>query len=234
MISKDSNPAVNAPRLWVDEARNRIVSWSGDGPTHDGARNRSLWDLAPDGSGGGSWTRGKQSGGIFRNAGGLSTTCGGRGYLVGGWFGEKTDDRATRGAGYTSTPGLVTYDLATGEWANETVPKEFYPNRRDGQAQCLPFGGPQGSGLPLFLGGADFTPTQPYEQNLLSLDRVTIYDPARKAWYEQRTTGGPPERRRLFCSAGQVSSGKNLSTYEMLVCPYEPYPSFANRRLTLK
>lgn len=215
-------PTVKFFTLWVDEARNQIFSWGGDGPIGSdlkgpdllGARNHTLWRLAPDGRGNGNWGSSSPNNpavfdNIWRNAGGYSTVCGGRGYYMGGVANPSTDVRVKIGV---STPGLLTYDLTTNNWTNDTIPQSLGA-RRDGNGHCLPFGGDRG--MLLFLGGISAAPADPHSFEWVDMTRMTIYDPESKVWFEQPTTSTEvPPKRRFFCSAGV--KGQN-GTYEIII-----------------
>ena len=214
-MAQHPNPQLKNFALWTDPATKTLVSWGGEGPygNTSGARNKTVWTFTPDGGGGGgggAWaTRGPANPETFlavsRNTQGAQAVCRGKGYYVGGWAGPATDANVRRN---TPTPGMVVYDLAAGSWANETAPPVMM-TLQEGEAHCVPFGG---GGVLAVLGGIYSSPTDYVATRQVSMNEVHIYDPGKREWYTQPTTGDIPDQRVFFCSAGV--QGKN-GTYEM-------------------
>jgi len=211
-ISQHPNPSLKNFALWTDPATKTLVSWGGDGPYGNvsGARNKTAWVFKPDGSGGGAWTtRGPANPeaflGVTRNTQGAQAVCRGKGYYLGGWAGPATDSNLRR---IVPTPGMLVYDLASGGWTNETAPAVMQ-TIQEGEALCAPFGG---GGVLAVVGGLYSSPTDYLAVRQVAMNEVNIYDPDKKEWHTQATTGDIPDQRSWFCAAGV--QGKN-GTYEM-------------------
>jgi hypothetical protein len=210
---KNPGPTLKNFALWSDPATGALYSWGGEGPygNQNGARNKTLWQFTPDGAGGGAWaTKGPANPDAFldirRNTRGAAAVCAGKGYYLGGAAGPATDADARR---LMATPGLLSYDLATGAWRNETAP-DMAQTTQAGEALCAPFGG--GGGVLVFVGGIYTAVDDTTAQRQLAMDRITVYNPATSEWLSQKATGEIPDQRSWHCAAGVA--GPN-GTYEM-------------------
>ena len=200
--------------LWADHKSNSVYSWGGDAPYPDtiakGADNKNLWAFTPDGKGGGSWASRAANNpavflGIRRGAYGISASCNGVGFVLGGRANPYTDSSLRS---EISMPGLIMYNMGSGNWENRTATGN-YETAMAGEAMCLPFGP---NGLVMFLGGAFSSLTDPYQLSPINFNNVTFYDPVANIWYSQTTTGSQPDQRQYFCSTGVA--GPN-GTFEM-------------------
>ncbi|MCJ1469011.1 hypothetical protein MMC07_007643 [Pseudocyphellaria aurata] len=87
----------------------------------------------------------------------------------------------------------------------------FNGTAEKGAMQYVPSFGPDG--LFVVLGGDDaWFPTE--NLILTGLDRISIFDPSTKQWFNQTTTGNIPMPRKEFCLAGIES---NNGTYEIFM-----------------
>ncbi|EHA55848.1 hypothetical protein MGG_12441 [Pyricularia oryzae 70-15] len=228
--------------LWTDDQANpkKMYRWGGEGPQmkiFEEARNPRLGLFSPDGNGGGSWATEDlpKPRMIARVTGASSTSCNGVGFSLGGWGNPGTDRDIFRGN--VPVPGLITYDMSSGSWANESaLPFSTYGTHAWGSAVCLPSlgsssgGGGNGSsvsgrpgGLVFFLGGdvtgptfaADASDANPESalrtdgDRSLTFDKIAFYDQGAKKWHSQTATGDLPPPRRRFCAVAASSAGSH-------------------------
>jgi hypothetical protein len=194
--------------LWPNPKDDEIVLWGGaDVASNDvGARDRKLWKLKPDGSGGGSWTSEDGPSDIRRTTRAGYAACGGTGYALGGRGNDKSDKAAFEG-GAVAVPGLATYDFEDGTWQNHSttdVTKDGTWAR--GEALCVEM--PDRSPKLLVLGGAHGTE----EGDTNDFVYVHYWDPEKEKWFKQETSGTRPSPRVESCSVGVP--GPN-GTYDM-------------------
>jgi hypothetical protein len=134
-------------------------------------------------------------------------TCGGKGYLLGGWGTNSTDQEAFDSEKGVSVPGLITYDFEDKIWRNES--KNFWTDDGSwmrGEAVCVEL--PDRTPKVFFLGGLIGMD----ESKQLDFNVVHYWDPEQDEWFEQETVGRAPEPRMDSCAVGV--SGPN-GTYEM-------------------
>lgn len=134
-------------------------------------------------------------------------TCGGKGYLLGGWGTNGTDLEAFDSSEGRSVPGLITYDFEDKVWRNES--KNFWTDDGSwmrGEAVCVEL--PDRTPKVFFLGGL----ISMDESKQLDFNIVHYWDPEQDEWFEQETVGRAPEPRLDSCAVGV--SGPN-GTYEM-------------------
>lgn len=147
-----------------------------------------------------------------RPASGLAASGNGVGYMLGGF------DSLVQGLsqGYVPLPGIVSYNMTSGAWSNESALGFSYDSTAfSGAMKFLPnFGS---NGLLVAMGGEISKPSYWSDegQNMLSFSNISVYDPYTRTWYWQSATGGPgdiPVGSSMFCAVGAQSSD---STYEM-------------------
>lgn len=215
-IAKNSAPVLVREAMWTDEARQLIYMWGGEGATEPRVDDIDTWELTLDGTGGGSWKfenleSQSQIAGLQRASAGAAATCYNTGFNLGGHtIGQNGTD--------TLVPGLLTYNMTSQVWANESA-APFAPHGTSigAEAVCLPTFGSRG--LVLFLGGLTsvgdnwLDPLLPLAQSPgMAFDNLTVYDPFTRQWSWQTTTGTRPTPRHEFCAVG-VQGPQN--TYEM-------------------
>ena len=114
--------------------------------------------------------------------------------------------------GQLPLPGLVTFDMASNSFVNtSTSGKNIYGGDGfavNGIMQYVPSFGSMG--VFIAMGGSVEASETP--NVLQSFDKVSVYDPAAKQWYNQTTTGNIPLPRLKSCAAGVASSN---GTYDM-------------------
>jgi hypothetical protein len=216
-------PAFDSEALWTDESSKSMFMWGGQGPWGNLSKTRDLWKFEQDGTAGGSWA--KQTAAnvdvfltILRSTNAASTTCNGVGFYVGGYGSVWTDSAFAAGGSLSvPVPGMLTYNVTTGSWANEsTAGLNNLQTLISGSAACLPTFGSGGQGVVMVLGGevAQKTGYNSSAPNLVGLGNVTFWDIGTKTWYSQQTTGDIPTPRSRFCVVG--SDGPN-GTHEIFL-----------------
>ena len=215
-IAKGSAPVLNGANLWPDESGsafyqyNGIVSQAYITPPEPPANQ--LWQFLPDGTSG-KWTI-VDAPNLKRLAQAGSTSGNGSAYILGGWESWRTtiDHYANTGLRYPAG-GLVTYDLTSRTWSNQSI-AELAPSTWSYMAEFHYLEGLQRDGLLLAVGGAT-APTgtiENSEQTLNSYGYVSMFDTTTGHWYNQSTTGDIPVQRYQTCSVGV--RGDN-GTYEV-------------------
>lgn len=213
----DGMRSVKLAGLWANERTKSVYRWGGElhrKEQFEVGHEMKLHVLETDGKGGGHWTskslpQSVSSGEIKSNSFGASTFCDGRGFYIGGFSSNSTGDYRQR---EMSSPGVVTYNMDTGDLSNTTSSPAVSLHDENiwaGKAVCVTaFKRP----LVIVLGGFDGT----HRDNVRDLGEPIVYDanPASPKWHsQQRATGDSiPAKRFAFCAVG--AQGKN-GTYEM-------------------
>ena len=137
-IAKSGAPALIREAMWSDEARQLIYVWGGVGATGSADVNDSLnWELTVDGTGGGSWKfedleSPSQFATLQRASAGAAATYYNTGFNLGGFY-------TTQNGTDILVPGLLTYNMTSQTWANESATP--FTNRgtsMGAEAVCLP------------------------------------------------------------------------------------------------
>ncbi|KIW32491.1 uncharacterized protein PV07_04034 [Cladophialophora immunda] len=205
-IAKGSAPVLNGANVWPDDAGTSFYSFNGivsqayttpPEPPPD-----QLWQFLPDGSSG-SWTIVDAPNLKRLNKAG-STSGNGSSYILGGWGSWLTDSEYSSNTALRHPGGgLVTYNLDTRTWANQSI-AELAPSGWSYEAEFHYLEGLQRDGLLLAMGGAT-APPGPISsggQTLNSYGYVSLFDTATGTWYNQSTTGDIPVQRYDTCSVG--------------------------------
>ena len=219
-FSKGQSPWFKGPSLWRDSDNKTIYSWGGD-ESYDNRseiNNKHLWALTTDGNGGGTWDIQRPANPdlfneFYRTKDAPNAVCHGTAFYLGGFADSVSDIRVPQGE-FIALSGLLTYDMKTFTWANESSDQLGYVPYR-GTATCVSNYGSEG--VLVFLGGsrADGASSLNLDDfNLITLSSIWLYDPATKNWLYQATTGDIPSGRRNHCSVG--IPGPN-GTFEMCV-----------------
>ncbi|GAP92145.2 putative kelch repeat protein [Rosellinia necatrix] len=216
--NKKAAPVTLSGSLW--SYQDTLVSWGGTGSYGEWPVRKSPWQFVVDGNGGGEWSIVDPSNrdvfiGITRTSNAAAATCNGRGLAVGGWAGPSTDPDF-RDAAFGSTipiPGLITYDMQTKTWANESaVGLNQFGTSILGSGVCLEEIG--GAGVFFVIGGDVATHYSWREDGsgLISLREIHFWDVDKKRWHSQLTTGETPPPRDRHC----LGSARGLNnTYEI-------------------
>jgi hypothetical protein len=205
-------PILDFGSLWCNETGGNLITGfaGGQSPLNNAPLPElSLWSFDPDNNGGGSWNEVLSSDNaawknLQRPLNGLKAAGGGKGYVLGGC-------NATNGI---PLPGIVSIDLTNLTITNSSAAGYNANGTAElGELHYVPSFGPQG--VFVILGG-DISPLDTYSpgMNLQSFDKVTIFDPSSGNFYNQSTTGNPPQPRAQFCTAGVASSN---GSYEIFV-----------------
>ncbi|KAI0539548.1 hypothetical protein GGR58DRAFT_499986 [Xylaria digitata] len=212
-ISKAA-PTFIQPLLWTDIDKQTFYQWGGQRTQPDPTKHE-FWAFTADGRGGGDWSIVQPANpsvflGIRRGRGASWTTCNGLGVALGGYGWAETDsDLSDRREGnFLPLPGLLSYNLSTGIWANQSADAfNGLGTCHKGSAVCLSSSGTQGIVLP--LGG--LTSSRVVYNNahvtLNRFDNLTFYDLGTETWYWQIASGEIPPGRTAFCSV--VLQGPN-------------------------
>jgi hypothetical protein len=187
--------------LWTDTQAGVFYSWGGAFPAglSQNVTAPELWKFTADGEGGGEWSSVRPSNaGAFaaiRSADRIaSANTDNQAFMIGGevirWAEPGFDGDQVVG-------GMVTYNLATRVWTNETENSPF-PTLVGATAHFLP---PFGTnGLIMTLGG--YTPPLDDmrwngKSPALDLLNLTFFDPVTKKAYWQLSTGDIPTTPRM-------------------------------------
>lgn len=156
------------------------------------AAGNTLWAFEADGQGGGTWySHGKAPSSLIRTSGALvAQSVDGVGYAISG-----------NGPG-GAVQGMVQYNMGSQSWTNtSTTALSANGTAVDGH---LVFTGLFGEkGILIALDGSDGTTGEAATLNDFS--SIKIYDVKSGNWYEQATTGTPPEARITFCAVAAHS-----------------------------
>ena len=207
-------PSLNSPSLWYHEQEGILytgfagyTSFFGNSPS---LPPQSVWSFKPDGTGSGSWNEVITSdasalSGITQPCQGLTAYGPNSAWYLGGFPGEDGEE-------WTPTmqwiAGMVEFDMASKSFTNSSA-AEYDANGTviRGAMHYVPSFGQ--NGMVLVMGGV----TLPLNKTgLVSFETLSVFDPAKKEWFNQTTTGNPPSPREQFCVAG-INSTNN--TYEM-------------------
>lgn len=196
-----------SPSLWANdetEGEEDVYLWGGsyfrgNEPGHP--RDRRLWTLQQKSNGKGSWAGSDIPKAIKQTNAGAPVSCGGKGYIIGGWASNDTDpsfDDITNSI--VGVPGMVSYDFATGDWKNHSIEALAKQGTyADGAAVCVKI---PGKTPKLFvLGGAVNTEPQGAFETPSLLD-IQFWDPDSEEWYKQETSGPLPTPRKEHCAVG--------------------------------
>ncbi|KAK3399558.1 hypothetical protein B0T20DRAFT_372449 [Sordaria brevicollis] len=213
---------MNSVAIWPDTTGNGYYLYGGVtsyNQNNTGFPKEGIWKFVADGRGGGTWS--------LEEAANLDTfsslryttnsayaSTGGIGFAIGGYQSRFTDPSITARSNLRwQTAGMVSYDMGTREWKNDSQLAEGFlePNQslEDGRAIHVPGFGTGPNGLIFALGGAAKTAgvMSPgiTHTPLVSFSVISFFDPDTKKWYAQATTGEAPKGRLAHCVVGAQS-----------------------------
>lgn len=195
-ISKNA-PVLNEEWLWNDPDGNTFYVWGGgNSPTVTRPEpGNAVWAFKADGQGGGSWSKHSNApSSLIRTQNALvANSKDGVGYSIGG------------GGDSGPVQGMVAYNMASQSWTNGST-TDLSTNGTADNGQLIYTDVFGLDGLLIALDGADGTTGE--VETLNDFSSVKIYDRNSGNWYEQATTGTPPEARVSFCAVvvhGQAS-----------------------------
>ena len=236
-IPKPESAIYNYGALWHDRKRNEVFSFGGeesylDSGTYNASYapfvDRSTYKFLPTTDGRGTWTLNSSHSdppfsepGLTRSFGGVSAQSDTSAFWLGGYASNHSSD-VYRDAGvmdFIPTPGLITYDFATGAWTNTTLDPSLPLGIPNGSiewagVEWLPNFGP--NGMLVIWGGETTTNLSMYLPTTLMrpMNNIALYDPVEKTWYAQQISGIAPSVRSRFCSvsASDPSPDSNSTT----------------------
>ena len=113
--------------------------------------------------------------------------------------------------------GMVQFNMQSRTFVNRSAPCFNATKGIDrGAMHYVPSFGPEG--ILIAMGGQNGNGSFG-TSTLIDYSTVSVFDPAKLAWWNQTTTGTPPARRIEFCVAGINSTN---GTYEMYTKIYYP------------
>ncbi|KAK5009776.1 hypothetical protein LTR28_013455 [Elasticomyces elasticus] len=225
-IDRGGSPILNFESLWLHAQEPALYSfgggqsWWATWPDHHNPwPPPALWKFVPDNTGRGKWsTQTLNTTGFY----GLhQPTCGVQAF--GGDVGYHLGGRLDFGTWPTidwdrdlmiPQSGLVTYNMTTNRWENHTATEySNYGTAHYGGAEFVPVFGPQG--VLVVLGGWTSNPLSlDYSASVTPMNRIAVYEPISRTWYNQTATGKIPKPRTQFCTVGVP--GDN-GTYEIFM-----------------
>ena len=212
----DGAPNLNNPSLWYHEAEDLIYSgfagWNssfGDAPN---LPSLSLWTFKPDGIGSGAWDRVIPA----QSSVWAQVTLPGEPLMAvdstSAWvLGGTTSAWIGGAASNDLIPGMVQFDMGSRLFSNFSVQCcNAVGSIYQGALQYVPSFGP--AGIHVAMGGRHSTADDGGSNSLVDFGTVSVFDPAKREWWNQTTTGSKPSPRVEFCTAGINSTN---GTYEM-------------------
>ena len=208
-------PSLNRPSLWYHEQEGVLYTgFAGDMSTFGNSPSlppQSVWSFKPDGAGSGSWKEVISSdasalSGITQPCAGLTAYGPDTAWYLGGF--PASDGFDWNASSQLWLPGMIEFNMASKSFTNSSA-TEYNANGTvlNGAMHYVPSFGQYG--MILVMGGI----TMPFDKaGLVGFETVSVYDPGKKEWFNQTTTGDAPSPRMQFCVAG-INSTNN--TYEM-------------------
>ncbi|KAK8034222.1 hypothetical protein PG993_009217 [Apiospora rasikravindrae] len=226
-------PVFDEAALWVDESQNAMYMWGGQGPWGNLTKEKALWGFD---AGNQQWSKKVASNvdvfmNLVRSSLAARTTCRGTGFYLGGFASIWTDPSAKAGGNDFPVPGMLTYDMESGGWANQsTAALNAYGTIVGGTLSCLPTFGTDNKGLVMVVGGEIARPDDydPKSDGLMSLSNITFWDMEKETWHSQLATGDIPSPRSRACVVAAAAPSGN--SYELFM--YGGYDAAANKSMT--
>ena len=210
--------------LWADEENNQIYRWGGASWRNKEMAEEDivLFDFTADETGGkGRWNESTPANPtvfdkLTGNSNGGSAFCDGTGYYIGGSASISTDPSIEEDRDedvWPSTPGILTYDMETRVWSNDSTAPLNEPSGAvaNMEGHCVTTFN-NNKPVVFGLGGVRTAPETYYDNSLIGMDNITFWDPKEKQWHWQKATGDIPRGREYFCAVGAASKS---GTYEM-------------------
>ncbi|KAK8041034.1 kelch repeat [Apiospora phragmitis] len=207
--------------------------WGGQGPWGNLTKDKALWEFE---AGSQQWSKKVASNvdvfmNLVRSSLAARTTCRGTGFYLGGFASVWTDPSAKAGGNDFPVPGLLTYDMASGGWANQSTDAlNTYGTIVSGTLSCLPTFGTDNRGLIMVVGGEIARPDDydPKKDGLMSLSNITFWDMETATWHSQLATGDIPLPRSRACVVAAAAPGGG--SYELFM--YGGYDAASNKSMT--
>ncbi|KAL8953759.1 MAG: hypothetical protein Q9222_000376 [Ikaeria aurantiellina] len=230
VIIKPSMPLWNFQSLWHDPTDDSVWAFGGEiSLLASSSPDLSIWNMKPNGGGGGTWTQKSNFRGapwnqnITRPLGGAGVASNHTGFLLGGYSSARSSPFTQDLVDFVPTPGLLTYSFDNGTWANVTDTSYIsdsgaieWPGM-----EFVPFGP---NGLMLVIGGetSGLASYAPGNQER-SMTQITLFDPITLQFYQQTASGDKiPSQRNRFCIAGvgdqtKIADGSLSGSYEIYI-----------------
>lgn len=218
--------SINSFAYWHDTAEDRLYRWGGS-IGHRGNMTKEdleLWEFetASDGeAGSGSWKPSYAANpdvfdNIMGTTDGAGISCRDKGFWIGGVGRISTDPRYADVADdkRMPVPGILTYDMATEKWSNDSTAGMSPPYGSVINAAAACAEGFPADPIVLPLGGRRTSPDDIGESDPRSMSNITFWSPESKQWYWQEASGDVPSRRDHPCLAGAKSTN---GTYEIFM-----------------
>ena len=210
---KTQSAIYNYGALWYDEKRNEVFTFGGEQSGVDSDHNMDLAidKLIPTSDGYGAWSINStdrsppfSNPGLTRSIGGATAQSESTAFWLGGYSSNRTSEQTKDLKDYVPTPNLVTYEFATGAWANVTLDRSLPLGMPNGSIEWagmeyLPKLGPNGM---LVIWGGETSNNTGYipGSNERPMTNIVLHDPVSKRWFTQQVGGTAPFVRNQFCS----------------------------------
>lgn len=217
------SPKTNLGVLWSFPSLNVLYAWGGSIPYNESPPGDTLWKFTPNGSGSGTWEPERPTDASIQRRITPSSFAQSNdtGYVLGGAVFDDSgttfkDPEYQHGGISLSTPGLVSFNVSTLNWKNDSTTAFSSPfgTYVDGALDFAPAFGSNGILVPL---GGYKPPLTPYESSIpvgfIEFSNISIYDIATGKWYWQTASGTIPTPRRGLCSVSAQES--NTGRHEM-------------------
>lgn len=215
IIKPSGVPTLSFGSLWYDEPENTLYTGFAGQPSmfnsDPSLPTISIWAFKPDGFGSGTWTQALRANEatlrpISQPVGALMAYGPHSAWALGGR--AANEDAFALHLPGTPQSGLVNFDFRSKTFTN-TSASDYNSSGTalHGAMQYVPSFGPEG--VVVVIGGRSGI-----DLNFTGFDTVHVYDPAKRIWHNQTTTGDAPAPRFQFCAAGVNSSN---GTYEIFV-----------------
>lgn len=206
--------SVNDAALWSDDT-DKLYHWGGGYDEPIDERYVGLWVFTPGNNSRGTWeleeSPDQSSYDIASAQSGGSTSCGRKGYFIGGYGGPWTDTKFAGSAKRTAVPGILTYDMTSRRWSNSSTEPISQPNGTiiAGKAVCTAdsFQTP----LIFSIGGRISDPNST-STKFKSMRNITFWDTSQERWLWQMSDGFGHPQSEYSCIVGAASKNR---TYEM-------------------
>ncbi|KAI0528418.1 hypothetical protein GGR58DRAFT_509367 [Xylaria digitata] len=203
-LTKKEAPVFLFATLWTYQ--DTWINWGGQESLGDTIYAYDPWQFTSDGNGGGEWSPSNPYNradfvGITRTWGGAGASCNGKGLYVGGIVGE------------LPLPGLITCDIETRTWSNESaLGLNRFGTSVSGAGACLEEHGSEGV---LFVIGGDLVDQSPYSQKagLIDMRNIGFWNVGTKTWHSQITNGETPSIRLKHCLSVAKSPDNTYEIY---------------------
>ena len=178
---KKEAPQLNQQAMWRDPSSTAFYTWGGITSYFAQPPPVEIWKFGADGSGGGAWAKQTPKNVVtlsklVRATEGAFTQSKDVGYFLGGFASYQTDTSVTGDSTYLALPGIVAFNMTSGEFTNSsTTGLNNFGTLVGGSSQFVPFGP---NGLLLFLGGGQSSVLTSWSAwTDVDFNNLSLYDP---------------------------------------------------------